>query len=163
MKKKCTNSKCRKIFTLWMGEKSCPYCGKEYPRAFDWSSKDYYVESGSIGCKSNSTKPRIPIKKKQGKEGIWITGVSNEYRTALIIERWINLKYFNSLYRKVQKPPFFVANDKIIDHYLQEHRSEYKDDPNSANKHNVKRLALEQFAKELEKIGCTGYRTEKKT
>lgn len=33
MKKKCTNGKCRKIFTIRDKEQAvCPYCGKEYPR-----------------------------------------------------------------------------------------------------------------------------------
>ena len=36
MKKRCTNSSCRKVFRV--ETRSCPYCGKQYPRqipAFD--------------------------------------------------------------------------------------------------------------------------------
>ena len=161
MKKKCTNSKCRKTFTLWMGARSCPYCGKEYPRAFDWSRQEYDMESGFIRFKSNGTKPHIPIKKKQGKEGIWITGVSDELRTVLTIQKWLSVRHLYSMCRKVKKTPFFVGNDEIIDYYLKDHRSEYQDAPTKARKHSVKKLALEQFAKELEKVGCTGFRTEK--
>ena len=31
MKKKCTNAKCRKTFTVSAGAVCCPYCGKKYP------------------------------------------------------------------------------------------------------------------------------------
>lgn len=41
MKKKCTNSSCRRTFfyqTAW-NRISCPYCGKEYPRLGNSSSR----------------------------------------------------------------------------------------------------------------------------
>ena len=34
MKKRCTNSACRKEFTLQPGTAMCPHCGKRYPRHF---------------------------------------------------------------------------------------------------------------------------------
>ena len=35
MKKKCTNSSCRKVFSVNSFSVSCPYCGKAYPRLGD--------------------------------------------------------------------------------------------------------------------------------
>lgn len=33
MKKKCTNSNCRKVFTITVDNNVvCPFCGKKYPR-----------------------------------------------------------------------------------------------------------------------------------
>lgn len=47
MKKRCTNSACRKIFTA---DSVCPYCGKEYPRIPSIAHEVYLINSGrSIG------------------------------------------------------------------------------------------------------------------
>ncbi len=47
MKKRCTNSACRKIFTA---DSACPYCGKEYPRISSIAHEVYLINSGrSIG------------------------------------------------------------------------------------------------------------------
>ena len=47
MKKKCTDSGCRKVFTY---DKNalvvCPFCGKEYPRLGNYSAKFYVVIDG---------------------------------------------------------------------------------------------------------------------
>lgn len=43
MKKRCTNSACRKIFTA---DSVCPYCGKEYPRIPSIAHEVYLINSG---------------------------------------------------------------------------------------------------------------------
>ena len=51
MKKKCTNSRCRKTFKVMTGPEGavCPYCGKKYPRipAYDERILPYVSEHGS--------------------------------------------------------------------------------------------------------------------
>lgn len=44
MKKRCTNSACRKIFEV---DSVCPYCGKEYPRIASIEHDVYLVKCGS--------------------------------------------------------------------------------------------------------------------
>lgn len=44
MKKRCTNSACRKTFTA---DSVSPYCGKEYPRIPSIDHEVYLVNSGS--------------------------------------------------------------------------------------------------------------------
>lgn len=49
MKKKCTNSSCRRTFfyrAAW-NRISCPYCGKEYPRLGSTSSRYLIFDRGS--------------------------------------------------------------------------------------------------------------------
>lgn len=43
MKKRCTNSACRKTFTV---DSVCPYCGKEYPRIPSINHEVVLVKSG---------------------------------------------------------------------------------------------------------------------
>lgn len=43
MKKRCTNSACRKFFTA---DSVCPYCGKEYPRIPSIAHEVYLINSG---------------------------------------------------------------------------------------------------------------------
>lgn len=43
MKKRCTNSACRKIFVV---DSVCPYCGKEYPRISTIEHDVYLVKCG---------------------------------------------------------------------------------------------------------------------
>ena len=43
MKKRCTNSACRKIF---IADSVCPYCGKEYPRISPIAHEVYLINSG---------------------------------------------------------------------------------------------------------------------
>lgn len=43
MKKRCTNSACRKIFTA---DSVCPYCGKEYPRIPSIDHEVYLINVG---------------------------------------------------------------------------------------------------------------------
>ena len=43
MKKRCTNSACRKTFAA---DSVCPYCGKEYPRIPSIDHEVYLVNSG---------------------------------------------------------------------------------------------------------------------
>ena len=44
MKKRCTNSACRKIFEA---DSVCPYCGKEYPRIASIEHDVYLINCGS--------------------------------------------------------------------------------------------------------------------
>lgn len=46
MKKRCTNSSCRKVFRV--ETRSCPYCGKRYPRANPCTDK-YAVVLNHLG------------------------------------------------------------------------------------------------------------------
>lgn len=43
MKKRCTNSACRKTFTA---DSVCPYCGKEYPRISSIDHEVYLLNGG---------------------------------------------------------------------------------------------------------------------
>lgn len=43
MKKRCTNSACRKMF---VADSVCPYCGKEYPRIPSVDHEVHLVNSG---------------------------------------------------------------------------------------------------------------------
>lgn len=43
MKKRCTNSACRKVFVV---DSVCPYCGKEYPRLPSIDHEVFLVNSG---------------------------------------------------------------------------------------------------------------------
>lgn len=44
MKKRCTNSACRRIFEA---DSVCPYCGKKYPRISSIEHDVYLVNCGS--------------------------------------------------------------------------------------------------------------------
>ncbi len=49
MKKRCTNSACRKTFEAFGTIISCPHCGKQYPRFCSFPAKSYAVILISYG------------------------------------------------------------------------------------------------------------------
>lgn len=49
MKKRCTNSECRRMFTISSYAVTCPYCGKEYPRLH--GSRPVVIRINATGAK----------------------------------------------------------------------------------------------------------------
>ena len=156
MKKKCTNSKCRKSFTVTASTVSCPYCGESYPRLHNRVSKKV-TDADIQRLKNKRIQEVIEMRNilqsssvnKEKKKGVYLINAGeNRVKTILAVKRWAG-KGLKEAKELVDAAPFLIEKSEISYNYLGLDVDEYQRECIMKNK-----SAFEGFTEELNKIGC---------
>lgn len=150
MKKKCTNAKCRKTFTVSAGTKCCPYCGKKYPNMV---AKEKTVKNKK--AKYNANLPKQQKKEKYVNQFDYMLKSINgirimpmpcndkavQLRLILLLRRWTDMGLIEAK-TCAEGLPVVLNKDQL--HYY---------NPNSGNKLDIGSVKLVLFAREVNRIG----------
>lgn len=116
MKKRCTNSKCRKIFTVKSGKVSCPFCNKSYPRVLEKTVED---NDGVVPKRKSSNNPNWV-----GKHGIAIWGYAPmSWNTKLkfirVLQTWMGMRIVDAkvLADNLECGPVFLEASEILERH----------------------------------------------
>lgn len=162
MRKRCTNNKCRRIFSVKVETVCCPFCGKLYPRLHTNHYEDFTIEKhnlpGFIGSISNISSECLEMLKafaaesnrKREPRGIFVSEFTkiNKINLIRIVRKWTGrgLKESKDL---VESAPFLINAKEISFNYL----NSSMDDLNGKWSIPAK-SPIEGFTAELDEIGC---------
>ena len=111
MKKKCTNSKCRKVFTVWDREMViCPYCGKIYPRltrGFNKLQRDMFFAPDDGGPSNYAV---VISGYKDGKD---VQAIKNKVQAIKIVCRLtgLSLREAKNAVKNIKKNPVIIRKN----------------------------------------------------
>lgn len=138
MKKKCTNSKCRKSFTTTENSYICPHCGKVYPRLH------VVNDMVEIPAKSGNNAKVVSCE-----SGVFIMDYGmSKIKTIRAVVRWTknDLRAAKAL---VESAPIFIGKKDIA------YKDAYWSDVNDAVERMLNIVSpIKGFIKELEENGC---------
>ena len=158
MKKKCTNSKCRKTFSISIKTSSCPYCGKEYPRMKGKNSLLALKDKSLDAAIMNKYIGRNLMSMLKRKSGIWIITTRSMIGVIGVVRRFTPLGKWDlmDVIRYIESAPALIDMNHISYSY-DKNQSPKREE---IIKYGKEMTAVDMFCMELEKAGCFYIRTD---